>query len=75
MEFRLLKVPENFSEPSVFPSKAFYLFICLFFFFFLAALGSSSLIREGTQASCFGSTVLTSGPPGKSPDRLLRCQD
>ena len=24
---------------------------------------------------CFGSTVLSSGPPGKSPDSLLRCQD
>ena len=29
-------------------------------------MGSSSLTKDWTQASCVGSTVLTTGPPGKS---------
>ena len=30
-------------------------------------MGSSFLTRDQTQAPCIGSTVLATGPPGKSP--------
>ena len=31
----------------------------------------SSLIRDGTCVPCIGSTVLTTGPPGKTSEPLL----
>ena len=40
------------------------------FFFKLWPVGSSSLTRDWNQAPCIGSSVLTTGPPGKSSHYL-----